>query len=80
MQGFSLKENTKNVKPKRELPTAAGLFAGNRDGVPKKCAFCKKTNHEMKDCRSACNLDLNERMARLKKCGGCFRCLRPGHM
>ncbi|XP_055943688.1 uncharacterized protein LOC129974919 [Argiope bruennichi] len=79
MEGFSLKENSKNIKIKRDLPTAAGLFSGNQKSVLK-CAFCDKNNHESKECHVARNLDLSEKMNRLKKRGCCFRCLSNGHV
>ncbi|XP_055942529.1 uncharacterized protein LOC129972416 [Argiope bruennichi] len=79
MEGFSLKENNKNIKIKRDLPTAAGLFSGNQKSVLK-CAFCDKNNHESKECHVARNLDLSEKMNRLKKRGCCFRCLSNGHV
>ncbi|XP_055924479.1 uncharacterized protein LOC129956576 [Argiope bruennichi] len=79
MEGFSLKENNKNIKIKRDLPIAAGLFSGNQKSVLK-CVFCDKNNHESKECHVARNLDLNEKMNRLKKRGCCFRCLSNGHV
>ncbi|XP_055929785.1 uncharacterized protein LOC129960390 [Argiope bruennichi] len=79
MEGFSLKENNKNIKIKRDLPTAAGFFSGNKKSVLK-CVFCDKNNHESKECHVVRNLDLNEKMNRLKKRGCCFRCLSNGHV
>ncbi|XP_055947057.1 uncharacterized protein LOC129980699 [Argiope bruennichi] len=79
MEGFSLKENNKNIKIKRDLPIAAGLFSGNQKSVLK-CVFCDKNNHESKECHVARNLDLSEKMNRLKKRGCCFRCLSNGHV
>ncbi|KAF8788675.1 hypothetical protein HNY73_006691 [Argiope bruennichi] len=53
--------------------------AGNQKSVLK-CAFCDKNNHESKECHVARNLDLSEKMNRLKKRGCCFRCLSNGHV
>lgn len=80
MKGFSVKENIKVLKSKREQPTAAELFSGHQeDARIKICTFCDKKNHESKDCHFARNLKPNERNEILARKKSCFRCLRPGH-
>ncbi|XP_055947155.1 uncharacterized protein LOC129980797 [Argiope bruennichi] len=79
MKGYSLKENNKNIKIKRDLAAAAGLFSGNKKSVLK-CVFCDKSNHESKECHVARNLDLSEKIKRLKKRGCCFKCLCNKHV
>ncbi|XP_071041974.1 uncharacterized protein [Parasteatoda tepidariorum] len=79
MQGFSLKENTKYSKVKRDIPTAEGLFSGNRS-FNSKCVFWGRENHEANDSHFARNMDLNEKTTKLKKHGCCFKCLNIGHL
>ena len=74
MQGFSLKENVNYSKIKRYIPTTAGLFSGNqRSDSFLRCVFCDKDNHEPKDCHVARNMNLDEKTAKMKKRGCCFR-------
>ncbi|CAG7831255.1 unnamed protein product, partial [Allacma fusca] len=83
--GFGIKsKQEKHLKQKdaiEEVPTAAGLFAGENQPTSKNanCIFCEK-KHASQECFQAQNMTMPEKKACLQKRRGCFVCLRSGHM
>lgn len=69
------KEKTAVLEKKEDLPTAAGLFAGQS----KQCVFCYKTNHQSSECQKAEKMSWEDKSQVLKKNRVCFRCMRFGH-
>lgn len=70
------KEKAESVpKSPKFTPTAAVMIKTEEAG----CVFCNE-QHDSGDCPSVRKLDLVERRKRLMTRGGCFRCLKRGHI
>lgn len=81
---FGLENYVKRPKARTvvEIPTttAAALVATEPENQKRPCIFCEKGNHLSQDCFMAQNCTMSEKQKQLEKKGGCFRCLRQGHL
>ncbi|KAK3097424.1 hypothetical protein FSP39_009560 [Pinctada imbricata] len=56
------------------------MWRGGNSARRWKCWYHNVDTHEIGKCTGFANLDLNEKMDQLRRNGGCFSCLKQGHL
>lgn len=62
-----------------KLPTAAVIFSGLAKKGERTYIWCDRGSHNSQECFTVRNLKFHEKKEILKRKGGCFHCLKPGH-